>query len=296
MQTKRPLTLAGGGGGRAAFGALSKPNRSAVGRESYAGDILANLFHQYEAAIPKAERNKVGLAFLKLLESDIPTDGYAQSYFSTRPMKKAISNGRIRHVPDRDFDKKYDPDDANSPIMAVRRGGKEVLIGIHDRRIASAMKGSTAAPVAAHPIVNGIHAFTRTYANLLTTWNPVFMVGNLPRDIETAIVQFAQQFDMQGDWCSTYCQECRPSDSSKSLITIPTVETQIAIGRNATSSSTMVVVRTYLTRCLLLLKRHRTFARSLMILLLLIRAATEQGLSSYSLGKETPSTYIQCLG
>jgi hypothetical protein len=145
---------AGGGGGRAAFGALSKPNRSAVGRESYAGDILANLFHQYEAAIPKAERNKVGLAFLKLLESDIPTDGYAQ-VLQTRPMKKAISNGRIRYVPDRDFDKKYDPDDTNSPIMAVRRGGKEVLIGIHDRRIASAMKGSTAAPVAAHPIVNG---------------------------------------------------------------------------------------------------------------------------------------------
>jgi hypothetical protein len=186
----------GGGGGKAAFGALSKPNRSAVGRESYAGDILANLFHQYEAAIPKAERNKVGLAFLKLLESDIPTDGYAQ-VLQTRPMKKAISNGRIRYVPDRDFDKKYDPDDANSPIMAVRRGGKEVLIGIHDRRIASAMKGSTAAPVAAHPIVNGLHAFTRTYANLLTTWNPEFMLGNLPRDIETAIVN-SQQFDMQG--------------------------------------------------------------------------------------------------
>jgi hypothetical protein len=186
----------GGGGGKAAFGALSKPNRSAVGRESYAGDILANLFHQYEAAIPKAERNKVGLAFLKLLESDIPTDGYAQ-VLQTRPMKKAISNGRIRYVPDRDFDKKYDPDDDNSPIMAVRRGGKEVLIGIHDRRIASAMKGSTAAPVAAHPIVNGLHAFTRTYANLLTTWNPEFMLGNLPRDIETAIVN-SQQFDMQG--------------------------------------------------------------------------------------------------
>jgi hypothetical protein len=186
----------GGGGGKAAFGALSKPNRSAVGRESYAGDILANLFHQYEAAIPKAERNKVGLAFLKLLESDIPTDGYAQ-VLQTRPMKKAISNGRIRYVPDRDFDKKYDPDDANSPIMAVRRGGKEVLIGIHDRRIASAMKGSIAAPVAAHPIVNGLHAFTRTYANLLTTWNPEFMLGNLPRDIETAIVN-SQQFDMQG--------------------------------------------------------------------------------------------------
>jgi hypothetical protein len=187
---------AGGGGGRAAFGALSKPNRSAVGRESYAGDILANLFHQYEAAIPKAERNKVGLAFLKLLESDIPTDGYAE-ILRTRPMKKVISNGRIRHVPDRDFDKKYDPDDTNSPIMAVRRGGKEILIGIYDRRIASAMKGSTASPVAAHPIVNGIHAFTRTYANLLTTWNPVFMVGNLPRDIETAIFN-AQQFDMKG--------------------------------------------------------------------------------------------------
>jgi hypothetical protein len=42
-----------------------------------------------------------------------------------------------------------------------------------------------------------IHNITRTYANLLTSWNPAFVLGNLPRDIETAIFN-SQQYNMKG--------------------------------------------------------------------------------------------------
>lgn len=61
----------------AKLGGMGKPNKSPVGRISYAGDILANVQAQYESGVNKAERNKVGQAFLSLIESDIPTDGYA---------------------------------------------------------------------------------------------------------------------------------------------------------------------------------------------------------------------------
>jgi hypothetical protein len=50
----------------AKHGSRGKPNKSPVGRISYAGDILANVQAQYESGVNKAEHNKVGQAFLEL--------------------------------------------------------------------------------------------------------------------------------------------------------------------------------------------------------------------------------------
>lgn len=179
----------GGGGGSLGKFAGTKPNKSAAGRTSYAGDILVNIGTQYEAAVDKAARNKVGQSFLDLLEkggvdlSDIAT------VWKSHPLKKVVVNGTIRTVPSRDFDK-------NEPILPVRRNGKEILIGFHDKDIADAMKGNvTVADV--NGIGSVIHNITRFYANLLTSWNPSFVFSNLPRDIETAIFN-SQQYNMKG--------------------------------------------------------------------------------------------------
>ena len=179
----------GGGGGSLGKFAGTKPNKSAVGRSTYAGDILVNIGTQYEAAVDKAARNKVGQSFLDLLEkggvdlSDIAT------VWQSHPLKKVVVNGTIRTVPSRDFDK-------NEPILPVRRNGKEILIGFHDKDIADAMKGNvTVADV--NGIGSVIHNITRFYANLLTSWNPAFVFSNLPRDIETGIFN-SQQYNMKG--------------------------------------------------------------------------------------------------
>jgi hypothetical protein len=170
------------------FGALGSPNKKALGRESYAGDILANVAVQRENAIDKAERNKVGVAVLNLLESDVNTDAYAEVLLR-HPLRRVMRNGRITVMPDRDFS---NPD---LPILAVRRGGEEVLIGFKDPRLAAAFKGTSAKQMNA--VMSGLHSFTRLYANMLTSWNPAFLLGNWPKDIETALFN-AQQYDMEG--------------------------------------------------------------------------------------------------
>lgn len=170
------------------FGALGKPNKTALGRESYAGDILANVAVQRENAIDKAEKNKVGVAFLNLLESNIDTDAYAE-VLERHPLRRVMRNGRITVMPDRDFN------DPNLPILAVRRDGEEVLIGFKDPRLATAFKGTSGKQMNA--IMGGLHTITRFYANLLTSWNPAFLLSNLPRDIETALFN-AQQYNMEG--------------------------------------------------------------------------------------------------
>ena len=172
------------------FGAMGKPNKSPVGRGSYAGDIIANVGLQNHAGIEKAERNKVGQAFLSLLEDKtIPTDDIAEVRES-HPMKRVVVNGKIRLVPTREFN------DRDAPILAVRRDGKEYLIEFADERIAKAMKGSLS-PQQATSVVRALHGVTRAYASLLTTYNPTFAFSNLPRDIQTALFN-AQMYEMKG--------------------------------------------------------------------------------------------------
>ena len=42
-----------------------------------------------------------------------------------------------------------------------------------------------------------MHSLVRVYANMLTSWNPAFLFGNAPRDIETALFN-SQQYNMKG--------------------------------------------------------------------------------------------------
>lgn len=171
------------------YGAKGKPDPTALGRSSYAGDILANVAVQNHQAIDRAERNKVGQSLLKLLEQkDIDTDEFG-TVLATHPLKRTMVNGTIRHVPDRDFDQ------LDEPILSVRRDGKEYLIAMQPD-IAKAMKGALS-PKQSNAVVRASHAITRAYASLLTTYNPVFTMSNLPRDIATALFN-AQQYGMKG--------------------------------------------------------------------------------------------------
>jgi hypothetical protein len=170
------------------FGSLGKPNKTALGRISYAGDILANVAVQRENAIDKAEKNKVGVAFLNLLESNVDTDAYAE-VLERHPLRRVMRNGTITVMPDREFN------NPNMLTLAVRRGGEEVLIRFKDPRLATAFKGTSTQQMGA--IMGGLHKITRFYANLLTSWNPAFLLSNLPRDIETALFN-AQQYNMEG--------------------------------------------------------------------------------------------------
>jgi len=180
-----------GGNGFGKFSG-SKPSQSAVGRASYAGDILVNIGTQYEAAVDKAARNKVGQSMLNLIENNASEMSAIAVVLNSNPLKKVVVDGTIRSVPDRDFTGNI----SDFPILPVRRNGKEILIGFHDKNIADAMKGNVSASTPG-AVMSAVHNITRVYANLLTSWNPAFVLSNLPRDIETAIFN-SQQYNMKG--------------------------------------------------------------------------------------------------
>ena len=171
------------------FGTVGSPNRSPVGRSSLAGDIISNIAVQRQAAIDKAEKNKVGRAFLKLLQDEtIDTSDFADIR-STHPLRRVMRNGVITTAPDRNFHS----NDLN--ILPVRQDGQEFLIQFYDPRIAAAFKGQSTRQT--NKFLGALHSMVRVYANMLTSWNPAFILGNAPRDIETALYN-SQQYNMKG--------------------------------------------------------------------------------------------------
>ena len=171
------------------FGAVGSPNRSPLGRSSLAGDIISNIAVQRQAAIDKAEKNKVGRAFLKLLQDEtIDTSDFADVR-STHPLRRVMRNGVITTAPDRNFHS----NDLN--ILPVRQDGQEFLIQFYDPRIAAAFKGQSTRQT--NKFLGALHSMVRVYANMLTSWNPAFILGNAPRDIETALYN-SQQYNMKG--------------------------------------------------------------------------------------------------
>ena len=127
---------------------------------------------------------------LDLIENNASEMSAIAVVLNSNPLKKVVVDGTIRNVPDRTGDI------TDFPILPVRRNGKEILIGFHDKNIADAMKGNVSASTP-NAVMSTIHNITRIYANLLTSWNPAFVLGNLPRDIETAIFN-SQQYEMKG--------------------------------------------------------------------------------------------------
>jgi hypothetical protein len=179
------------GAGGAKYGVSGKPNKTPLGRSSYAGDIINNIGVQRQTAIDKGEKNKVGQAFVRLLQSDeVDTTGIGAEILERHPLRRVMRNGVISTMPDRDFDI-----DEDGGVLPVRINGEEVLVGFSDPRLANAFKGGSTSQ--SNAFLGGLHTLTRFYANLLTSWNPAFILSNLPRDIETAAFN-AQQFGVKG--------------------------------------------------------------------------------------------------
>ena len=100
-----------------------------------------------------------------------------------------MRNGVITTAPDRNFHSN------DLSILPVRQDGQEFLIQFYDPRIAAAFKGQSTRQT--NKFLGALHSMVRVYANMLTSWNPAFILGNAPRDIETALYN-SQQYNMKG--------------------------------------------------------------------------------------------------
>ena len=178
------------------FGARGRPDKTIKGRvfkdASYAENIIPTLMSQNNKTIELAERNKVGLSFLSLLNGrDVSPNGELTESADLKENMRAIAR-----VLDPEEVKKLNKDEKALHLINVRQDGKDVSIYINDANIARAMKVHYS-PTNMSGIVRAMSQINRFLSNVNTSWNPSFVIPNLAKDLETAGVN-VQQYGEQG--------------------------------------------------------------------------------------------------
>ena len=184
-----------------------REDRRVTGRSKYATDIMGNLFQQNTTAILRAERNKVGLSMLNLLETndpDIVTTTEADlartdfgSVIQVTPRKKVVDT-RTGVISQRAITPQEIAQDPN--VLIVKRRNpenekeiQEVAIEFTDPRIASAMRGdSLVSPSHGMSGIRFLARVNRFLASVNTSYNPAFIAPNFSRDLITASINIAQ--------------------------------------------------------------------------------------------------------
>lgn len=179
------------------YGARRREDRRSLGRYDYADNIIPNLLVQNQNAIVRAERNKVGQSFLKLLRSD-PSKTKAYGRILTpgdmRPVQRRVLIERKRKdgTTVQKVQTILDPNFRQEPdIFVVKEEGKEVIVKLENDAIASALKGDISA-THSNKMVRVLSTINRYLASINTSLNPAFFITNMFRDLQTAGVNVAQ--------------------------------------------------------------------------------------------------------
>jgi len=174
------------------YGTRGQENITATGRNSYPSDIIPQLIMQHQRAIDRGERNKVGLSFVKLIDTtdedgnqrpegyQSVVKGVARVTKKSKTRKVLDKNGYVRSVPSND---RNDPD-----IMIVKDGGREIKIQFESMRVARAMKGATGFGADnTNLVVKMMSKVNRFLSSVNTSYNPEFFIPNVARDIQTGL-------------------------------------------------------------------------------------------------------------
>ena len=155
--------------------------RRALGRRTKSDNPLAYIILQAQQAIVRAEKNRVNKTLMRLVEQHPDPDVW-QVYRGEYRRKLNEQTGQVETVFVPPQFSQHDPS-----IVGVKIGGKQHYIKLESPGLARAMRGIGSSEFD-HAIVRNMMALTRTYAQLLTSWNPEFVVGNYFRDVQTALM------------------------------------------------------------------------------------------------------------
>ena len=178
------------------FGATGREDKRATGRAAvndYAEDLTASLMAQNNNSIDRAERNKVGQSFARLLEGqEEQPDGTVAINASLKKEMENIGLDVTNKTPVQRRDMGINPNNE----FKYKENGTERVIFIKDPRIAKAMNGALT-PQQNNFLVRGMGKFNRFLSAVNTTYNPSFVIPNFFRDLETAGINL-QEFDEKG--------------------------------------------------------------------------------------------------
>lgn len=172
------------------FKIRGREDMRAFGRRSKASDIIAHAILQNSEALIRAEKNKVGLSLLGLVETnpELAADfGVEVMTKGKKPLKKYVSSkGVVKTM--------VDPMYKNSDdVMVVKREGEEIPIRINNRFLQKALLSKkSASPDLAEKALSFMQMGNRFLASVNTAWNPEFMLINFPRDLQTALINISQ--------------------------------------------------------------------------------------------------------
>lgn len=165
----------------------------ALGRKSRASDIIAHAMLQNTEAVIRAEKNAVGQSLYDLVTNnkDI-AKSLGVEIISNKPLKPYLgASGVIKIMGDPFYKTKPD-------VFVFKKDGKEIAIKIGNDQMARALISKPlGSPDISQKLVRTMATINRWFANINTGWNPEFMLTNLPRDLQTALINIGQ-YDIKG--------------------------------------------------------------------------------------------------
>lgn len=204
------------------FQTLSREDPRAMGRGSMAAKIVENILAMSERSIQRAERAKVGQAFLEMVKRNPDQLKGLAEVVEFAPLKWTIEDGNFRVVGRTDAgDKTLETRSGLhgrlrvDPFYKMKEGNeyftiksakdvdekgnpKQYTIKITDEGVARALKGEIGIKSeVAQVVINNIGKYTRFLANLATSWNPEFLFMNMQRDIMAAGINL-KQYEIEG--------------------------------------------------------------------------------------------------
>lgn len=176
------------------YNVSGREDRRILGRDpgEYGSDILANLLFQNSNSIIRAEQNQVSLALADLLQSNPQqTKSFGQVIARAPQMRILNAAGNVQYT--------IDPRYKNDPnIVIAKRNGEDVIIQMEDANLAGAFNGKNVWNAGhANVILRGLGKLNRYLSNIVTSWNPEFVITNLARDIQGAGINVSE-FDLPG--------------------------------------------------------------------------------------------------
>ena len=160
------------------FNTTSTGIMSAFGRESKAQNPLIQAIIDYESAVYKAENNKVGNAFLKMVQNN------------ESPIWKATKR-KFKPVYNEEGEVSYRPTDLKEDELQTYIDGERYVIKIRDKDLLRAMKNLNA--IAQNGAMKFLNKFNAYYRAINTTINPEFIVTNFERDLQTALLNMTSE-------------------------------------------------------------------------------------------------------
>jgi len=181
--------MLGGSARSSGFTVKGLGEKQATGRFSQAANLIENMIIDTQLAQIRAEKARVGRAFLRMVKDNPNSKLWQVDKLPTRAV--VGDNGMVRYQAD--------------GLAAMDR--ERVVVVTDDQGVAHTvtLNGDAGLLVArsinnlgvenSNVIVRNIAKFSRLFAALQTKYNPQFTVTNLMRDVQTAMINAGAQYD-----------------------------------------------------------------------------------------------------